>query len=374
MQLFTIGLVQLDIDGTPKLVQGRPVYTYGPPDVDGLSRVFTGFSWYGPDTSKARFYSSPDVLTIDRLYNPMQPYPDYHSTSEKDFLGAVVPVQPVPDPEASLSVAMDTLFNHPNVGPFISKQLIQRLVTSNPSPDYVSRVAQVFNSDGRHVRGNMGAVVKAILMDREARSTTNPTRPGWGKVREPVLRMTAFLRAYHATSDSGLYLIGCTDDPVLTLAQSPLRAQSVFNFYRPGYVSPGGAAAAHDLVAPELQITTESSVAGYANFMMGVVQRGVGLKGLLGTASRNDVQPDFTAATNLADDSAALVGDVTARLIGDAVDASLKTQIQVAVDSIVIPAPNKDGTNGPQIANAKHNRVMTAILLALASPEYVVQK
>jgi len=127
-------------------------------------------------------------------------------------------------------------------------------------------------------------------------------------------------------------------------------------------------------VAPELQITTESSVAGYANFMMGAVQRGVGLKGLLGTASRNDVQPDFTAATSLADDSAALVGDVTARLIGDAVDASLKTQIQVAVDSIVIPAPNKDGTNGPQIANAKHNRVMTAVLLALASPEFIVQK
>jgi uncharacterized protein (DUF1800 family) len=374
MQLFTIGLVKLNIDGTPVLVNGQPVYTYTQSDIDGMSRVWTGWGWYGPDNSKARWNSSASVLTPDRMWNPMQAYPTYHSTSEKDFLGVVIPVQSTPDPAASRKVALDTLFNHPNVAPFISKQLIQRLVTSSPSPAYVARVATVFNDDGTGVRGNLAAVVKAILMDTEARSATNVTNPGFGKVKEPVLRLTSFLRAYGATSDSGLWLIGTTDDAGLELDQSPLRSESVFNFYRPGYMNAGGATAFNGLVAPELQITTESSVAGYANYMMGVLQRGVGANGLNGQGTRNDVQPNLSGAVALATDSTALVNDVTARLIGDTVNPDLVTQIKIAVDSIVIPAPNKAGTNGPAIAKAKTNRALTAVMLTLASPEYIVQK
>jgi uncharacterized protein (DUF1800 family) len=375
MQLFSIGLVQLNIDGTPKLDgNGNPAYTYGPADIDGLSRVFTGWSWFGPDKSKQRFYSTPGWLTPDRLYNPMQDYPDYHSVSEKDFLGAVVPAQAQPDPWASLKIGLDTLFNHPNTGPFISKQLIQRLVSSNPSPAYVARVATVFNNDGTGVRGNLGAVVKAILTDNEARDPALAQSPGFGKLREPVLRLTAFLRAYHATTDSGLVLLGSTDDPGTGLDQSPLRSTTVFNFFRPEYVFAGGETAANGLVAPELQITSETTVAGYANYMMGAVARGVGMRGLTGQATRNDVQPDFTAATALAGDSSQLVPDVCARLIGDTVDADLVTQIRAAVDSIAVPAWNKTHSNGAQIANALHNRVLTAVLLALASPEYITQK
>jgi uncharacterized protein (DUF1800 family) len=375
MQLFTIGLVQLNIDGTPKLgADGNPIYTYSQADIDGLSRVFTGWGWYGPDNSKARWNSSASVLTPDRMWNPMQAYPDYHSTSEKDFLGVTIPTSATPDTPGDLKVALDTLFNHPNVGPFISKQLIQRLVTSNPSPAYVSRVASVFNNDGTGARGNLAAVVKAILMDDEARNPNNVTNPGFGKIKEPVLRLTSFLRAYHSTSDSGLWLIGTTDDAGDQLDQSPMRSDSVFNFYRPGYMNAGGATAFNGLVAPEMQITDESSVAGYANFMMSVLQRGVGSNGLNGTGTRNDVQPDLSGAVNLATDSTALVNDVTARLIGDTVDADLKTQIQIAVDSITIPAPNKAGTNGPAIAKAKLNRALTAVMLAIASPEYIVQK
>jgi len=374
MQLFTIGLVQLNIDGTPKMSGGEPIYTYTQADIEGLSRVFTGWGWHGPDSSKARWSSNSDVLTEDRLYNPMQPYPDYHSTSEKAFLGVVVPEQGTPDPRASLKVALDTLYNHPNVGPFISKQLIQRLVTSNPKPAYVARVAKVFNDDGTGVRGNMKAVVKAILMDVQARRPALVENPGYGKVREPVLRMTAFLRAYKATSDSGLFLIGTTDDAGTQLTQSPMRSESVFNFYRPGYMNAGGATAFNGLVAPGLQITTESSVAGYANFMMGILQRGVGQKGLDGQSTRNDVQPDLSSAVALAEDSNMLVDDVTARLIGEPVNADLKAEIKVAVDSIVIPAPNKTGTNGNAIAKAKQNRALTAVMLTLASPEFLVQK
>jgi hypothetical protein len=217
-------------------------------------------------------------------------------------------------------------------------------------------------------------VVKAILTDTEARSTANTNDPTFGKVKEPVLRLTSFLRAYGATSDSGLYLIDTTDDAGTELNQSPLRSESVFNFYRPGYMNAGGATAFNGLVAPELQITTESSVAGYANFMMNTLTRGVGKRGLDGLATRLDVQPNISGAVALAADSTALVNDVTARLIGDTVNADLKTEIKTAVDSIVIPAPNKAGTNGPQIAKAKQNRASVALLLTLAAPEYSVQK
>ena len=375
MQLFTIGLVQLNMDGSAKLDgNGLPVYTYGASDIDGLSHVFTGFSWFGPDKNPKRFYSSPAWLTPDRLWNPMQSYPDFHSTLEKDFLKTTIPASDTPDPDGDLKIALDALFNHPNVGPFISKQLIKRLVTSNPSAPYVARVARVFNDDGSGVRGNLKAVVKAVLTDNEARNPDLAAQPGYGKLREPVLRLTAFLRAYHATSDSGLVLIGNTDDAGNGLAQSPLRSPSVFNFFRPEFTFAGGRTSANGLVAPEMQITSETSVAGYINTMMAAVSRGTGMKGLTGQASRPDVQPVFDAAQALAYDSSLLVADVCARLIGDNVNADLITQIRIAVDSINVPPPNKGGTNGQQIANALHNRVLTAVLLALASPEYITQK
>jgi uncharacterized protein (DUF1800 family) len=295
-----------------------------------------------------------------------------HETGSKTFLGTTIPANT--SGEESLRLALDAIFAHSNVAPFISRQLILRLVCSNPSPAYVTRIATIFNNDGAGVKGNLKAVVKAILTDPEARSTTNVTAPTWGKVKEPVLRLTSLLRAYGATSDSGLWLIGTTDDAGTQLAQSPLRSESVFNFYRPGYMNAGGSTAFNGLVAPELQITTESSVAGYANFMMGVLQKGVGTKGLDGSAPRNDVQLNLDPAAALADDSTALVNDVTARLIGDTVNDDLKTQIKIGVDSIAIPALNKTGTNGSAIARAKMNRALTAVMLTLAAPEYTVQK
>ena len=375
MQLFSIGLVQLNLDGTPKLdSHGQPTYTYGASDIDGLSRVFTGFAWAGPDTSQDRFNNKPDVEVPLRYWTPMQGYPQDHSMSAKSFLGVTVPAQTTADPNASLKKALDTIANHPNVGPFISKQLIQRLVTSNPSPQYVTRIAKVFNDDGKGVRGNMKAVVKAILLDDEARNPSTAIGPGYGKLREPVLRLTAFLRAYHATSDSGLFLIASTDDPGAGLGQSPLRSPTVFNFWRPEYVSAGGQTAAHGLVAPEMQITSESSVAGYPNFMMAAIQRGLGSRGLTGTAARADVNPDFSGAMKLADTSSALVDDVTARLIGDNVNTSLKSLIQAAVESIPVPKLNKAGSNQGAIDAANKNRVNTAVLLTLASPEFIAQK
>jgi len=367
MQLFSIGLVELNPDGTPK---PGPIYTYGPADIDGLSHVFTGFSWAGPDQSKERFFNNPDVQAPYRMYTAMQPYPQYHSTAEKDFLGVVIPEQQQPHPWHSMNVALDTLAAHPNVGPFLSRQLIQRLVTSNPSPKYVGRVAAVFKNDGHGARGNLAAVVKAILMDKEARLGWDRDGHRYGKVREPVLRLTAFLRAYGARSQSGRYLINSTDDPGTELSQSPLRARSVFNFYRPGYIPPGGQAEQYGMALPEMQITNENSVAGYANFMMGVVRYGIGQRADDHDAS-NDVQPDYRSAMQLAGDPAALVDDTIARLLGHTND-ELRHQIINAVASITVP-DKRDG-NGDFIHKQKQNRVWAAVLLTLASPEFVVQK
>ncbi len=373
MQLFSIGLVQLNHDGTPRLDgAGKPVETYGPDDIEGLASVFTGFSWAGPDTLNSRF--AGNLRDPNRLVLPMQGYPQYHSTLPKRFLGTTVAAQGVADPAASLKAAIDTLFAHPNVGPFISRQLIQRLVTSTPSPAYVGRVAAVFDNNGTGVRGDLKAVVRAILLDDEARSASVAAQPHYGKLREPVLRLTAFLRAFNARSDSGQVLMTYTDDPGLTLAQTPLRSPSVFNFFRPGYVPPGGEAAAAGMTLPEMQITNESSVAGYANYMIAAVQRGVGQKGIDGRAARPDLQPDLGPLLPLAADAGALVDQVLARLLGAGTNGTLRSEMVAAVGSIAIPALKPDGSNRALVDKAKANRVRAAVALALVSPEFIVQK
>ena len=372
MQLFSIGLVQLNVDGSVKAgPDGKPLETYTGADIAGLAKVFTGWSWDGPDTADGRYYGwGTEFIDPARLYSPMQGYTQFHSLSEKKFLGATVPAQARADPNASLKVALDTLAAHPNVGPFIGRQLIQRLVTSNPSPAYVSRVALAFTAGG----GDMKAMVKAVLLDPEARDATIASGPAYGKLREPVLRLTAFLRAFGATSDSGKFLIGTTDDAGTQLGQSPLRSPSVFNFYRPGYVPPNTLAGMAGLAAPEMQITHETTVAGYANFMRSGVQNGFGQNGTDYKAARRDVQIDYTGEIALADTSAALVDRVLERLLGPAPRDALKAEIVAAVDSIVIPVLKADGSNQTAIDNARKNRVYTAVVLTLVAPEFLVQK
>jgi uncharacterized protein (DUF1800 family) len=383
MQLFSIGVFKLNPDGTPVRVNGNTVPTYTSDDVAGLSRVFTGFSWAcpaAPNSNNCFFNgSSGGVSDPDRYIKPMVAYPQFHSTEAKTFLGTTIPVQTTPNPLASLKTALDALAAHPNVGPFLSRQLIQRLVGSNPSSAYVTDVAAVFANNGAGVRGDLKAVIKALLLHPEARSAVNPNVANNSaiKLREPVLRLSAYLRAFPHTSDTGNWKVGNTDSVSTSLGQTPLRAPSVFNFYRPGYVAPGTQSAAAGLVAPEMQLVNETSVSGWVNAMRDNLSNGVGINnGTIGTTvyNRRDLQRNWAAEMEMASKPPALVSFVTDRLLyGQATDA-LRTEILNAVTSIVVPALNGTGSNLAQVNAAKRNRINVAVLLTLAAPEFLVQK
>ena len=374
MQLMSIGLHQLNADGTEQLANGQPVDTYGQADISGMAKVFTGWSWNCPDwPDNSCFFngSANGSSDPDRGFKMLLGYPQYHSPEAKTFLGVTIAAQTKGDPDASLKTALDTLANHGNVGPFIGKQLIQRLVTSNPSPQYVAAVTAAFNGAG--TRGDMKAVVKAVLMNPEARSVSSSS----GKLREPVLKLSAYLRAFPFKSDSGDYKVGNTDNPGTALGQTPMRSPSVFNFYRPGYVPPGTEAAKAGLAVPEMQLAQETTAAGYVNYMRDNINSGVGayngtINGVV--FNRRDLQPDFTAELLLADNSNGLVDRLSDRLMYGAMPADLKTEIAGAVDKIVIPALNAQKTNQAQIDAAKLNRVKAAIFLAVVSPEFQVQR
>lgn len=359
MQLFTIGLSKLNSDGSVILSNGKPIDTYTNDDISGLAKVFTGWSWAGADKSNTRFYGGN--ADANRDWMPMQSYPAFHSVSIKSFLGTTIAAQSPANPEASLKTALDTLFNHPNVGPFIGKQLIQRLVTSNPSPQYVARVAAAFNNNGTGVRGDMKAVIKAILLDPEARSDPSLNNAGIGKLREPILRLANWLRAFNAKSSSGAYRITNLDDPLTSLGQTPMRSPSVFNFYRPGYVPPNSSIANAQLVSPEMQITAETSVVGYLNFMRDAIANGTG--------TSRDVKADYSNLSTLATTPEQLLDKVNLLLMSNQMSSGLRSQIIAAVNSIAIPT-----TTQTAIDAAKLNRVYMSVFLTMASPEYLVQK
>ena len=376
MQLMSIGLHQLNADGSEQLVAGAPVDTYGQADISGMAKVFTGWSWACPDwPDNSCFFSGTanGNTDPDRSIKSMLGYPQYHSTDEKKFLGVTIAAQSKGDPDASLKTALDTLTNHANVGPFIGRQLIQRLVTSNPSPAYVAAVSAAFNGSSGSARGDMKAVIKAVLMNPEARTVSASS----GKVREPLLRLSAFLRAFPFSSDTGFYAVGNTDNPGTQLGQSAMRSPSVFNFYRPGYVPPGTEAAKAGLEVPELQIASETTAAGYVNYMRDGISGGVGAyNGTVNGVVRNrrDLQADFSAELALASDSSALTDRMNAKLMYGTMPAALKAEIVGALDKLVIPALNAGGTNQAAIDTAKRNRVNAAIFLTVVSPEFQVQK
>ena len=347
MQLFTIGLVKLDIKGNPQV--GTETYTQE--DVTRLARVFTGWRYDGPISDR------------ESLRRPMKADPNLHSTTEdKNFLGSGI--APGDSADTSLEKALTLLAQHENTAPFISKQLIQRLVTSNPSPDYVGRVATVF----RQTQGNLGAVVQALLLDDEA---VNGPAPGtvphnlWGKVTEPVLRYTSLARALQLKSSTPVFVLGSMNNPGSQLGQTPMHSPSVFNFYRPGYVPPPRPnSSGRSYLAPELQILTETSVAGTVNHLMELANKPQEGTAAVGAAS-DGLMVDYTPFTDARMSPEAQLGKLHLLLANRSLDSA-------SLDSILQLMKSVGGTKPTPEDMLKRARL--AAILVMAHPDAIVLK
>jgi len=348
LQLFTIGLYKLHPDGTLQLdVDGLPIATYGQEEIKGFAQVFTGWTFAGQDRSEEwRFYwPEPDWR------QPMEVWTEHHSTGAKQLLnGVVLPAGQTP--QADLTAALDNIFQHANVGPFVCRHLIQRLVTSNPSPGYVYRCGQSFANNGQGVRGDMKAVLRTILLDWEARSTDVLNQQGYGKVREPIVRFVNLLRALKAQPPAdGRFRYYWQASAEWGLNQAPLQAPTVFNFFEPTYSQPGAIADA-GIVAPELQITNETSVFGTANFLRGVLE---------GYADDDtEVTLNYTYLTSAGSTSVVLD---RVNLLFYSGGMSTETRTILA-----------DALNDPDFPTEPVERALTLVWLVSLSPEFVVQR
>jgi uncharacterized protein (DUF1800 family) len=296
--------------------------------------------------------------------------PKKHSTLAASFLGATVPAGA--KGEDALKIALDTLFNHPNVGPFFGKQMIQRLVTSNPSPAYVARVASAFNNNGAGVRGDLKAVWAAIFLDDEARNPQNVSNPNFGKLREPMLRYVQWGRSFGLNSKAGSWKIFNTSSPSDQLGQSPLRSPSVFNFFRPGFVPPSTALSATMTPAPEFQLVNETTVGGYLNFMQDRIRVGIYTGNPNVSHLTKDEQYTPTITANYAKELA-LVGDAKA-LVNRLNLILCAGQLSAATQKTIVDALSGTPITSTSTNEQKLDRVSAAILLVMASSEYLVLK
>jgi len=351
MQLCTVGRTLLHPDGTLKLdAQGNAVPTYDQTTVREMAKVFTGWGFASDDPDPSFIAAYSDYL------RPMRLYPNYHDNSAKTIVGG----RTLPANQGGakdLSDTLDALCNHPNTAPFICRQLIQRLVTSNPSPGYVYRVASVFANNGRGTRGDLGAVVRAILTDPEARSRDAANQPTFGKLREPVLRVTAMLRSLNGDSNSGRipFYSQSTDEK---LAQTPLKAPSVFNFFEPAFVQPGRLAT-QGLVSPEFQILNAATLVSTTNFFQ-VYLNTRPPADTISQLVRIRLSPaDFALARN----SEKLVEQLNVRLAGGSLQKSV-TERLVRMLAPFLATTDED----------LESRFRSVAYVILASPQCAIQK
>lgn len=453
-QLFSVGLVMLNPDGTPQLDSGgKPIPTYGQATITNFAHVFTGWNWAdcdknydypqnGPPVFNGTYsdhftdcfspYQEPDgflkpMKAFDVVNYPDPGDPSYHDNGtdpvndahNKQLLaydatattiaavnGGVLPdgVSAYSDGTAAgdLKFALDNIFNHPNVGPFIAKQLIMRLVTSNPTPAYVARVAGIFNNDGTGMRGNLKAVVQVILLDPEARYGQFRNPESFGKLREPLLTLTHFWRAMGAQHRCGNNIAATANSSASMYANQPYRyagygttwvtgqstsygvgvnqasldAPTVFNFFKPSF-SPPGEASARGLVAPEFQIATDSIVAGSNNTFASYAL--YGNYDINASCNANDDFGDVvvnysqdkalagSANGGASDPSNRLVDAYNIRFMSGQMSPYMRDQLVSYLNTI-----DSTWANGSQ--DWRLQRVYRALYLILTSPEYMIQK
>jgi uncharacterized protein (DUF1800 family) len=399
MQLFSIGLVRLNPDGTP--LDGdpgtpgvQPMPTYDQDTIRGFAHVFTGWNFstcQPPEPSGGGFTwwhweycpSGPDTMEYQLRpgwRTPMAPWGSgtafgevYHaSEGNKQLLaypGVSLPGGVLPaggSAQGNLQAALDNIFNHPNVGPFIGRLLIQRLTTSNPSPAYVGRVAAAFANDGQGVRGNLAAVVRAVLMDPEARDPAQ--RPAhFGKLREPLLRLTGLWRALDARSNSGRVGEGW---PEYFTAQAVQRSPTVFNFYLPNYQLPGEIANL-GLYSPEFQITTDTYLTRLSNALRGF--SGWAWRGNPGLGAWDPLQVVLQPYFDQAHDMDRVLDRFDLLFMARGMSMPMFEVLRDHAEDIDIGPFDWDETGNVARSN-RRERIHDTLWLLLTSPEYVVER
>lgn len=365
MQLFSIGLYELNIDGTNKLdPEGKPIPTYSQSNVESFAHIFTGWTYAGADN-----FWWP---TVRESILPMQVWvknglEEYHDFSLRTILNnEILPANT--NAKDGLKIALDNIFNHPNVGPFISKQLIQRLITSNPSPEYVARVAKIFNQNSLGVRGDLKEVVEAIYLDKEARILP-AANSNFGKLKEPILKLSALWRAFKGTSNSGKNEYRY---PEGDLIQGPLKSPTVFNFFQPNYSHPG-VIRDKGLVSPEFQIHDESSITTITNRLYSFTKWRV--------RGHDDLNPDQNAIKDLmfinldkekllAVNSDDLINHLNLLLLNGEMSVFTKGIVKEMIEFTKIVG----NETADQLNNKMRERATNAIIMIMNSPDYNIQR
>lgn len=356
IQLFTLGLLELNLDGTYQLDgQGELIEIFDNSDITGLAKVFTGLSLENNNFGRRNNDRSA-------MYRSLVVFPEHHSQLEKNFLGTTISANT--SGEQSIEQALDAIFQHGNMAPFLSRQLIQRLTASSPSPAYVQRVATSFETGtftlpdgsavGTGLRGDMQATIASILLDAEALQDPATAPAESGKIREPMVRIINWARAFNETTPNArnARLLNNLE----ALGQHPFKSPSVFNFFRPGFIAPGSDTAAAGLTAPELQIMDESSAIAYINTINAFIYN-------LG----GGVNPDYSGETAIAHDGPALIDRLDLILTGGSVNAETKARILSMMDEV----PVRTGT--VDAAADRLARVHLATTMIMTAPGYLVQ-
>lgn len=372
LQLFSIGLDELNPDGTAKLdSNGNKIPTYNQQHIQEFARVFTGWSLANSKSFAElgiQGFSSNDVV-------PLKAFSDMHDTGEKTLLnGEVIPAGKTP--EDDLRAAIRNIMKHDNVGPFISKKLIQYLITSNPSPQYVARVASIFNNNGSGIKGDMKAVIKAIYFDTEARNITESNQHYFGKPREFPLQVSGLWRAFKA---QGIEIKNSAGPSVKTIRymndalyeeQSAFNAPTVFNYYQ-SHFSPPGLLANSQLLAPEFQLLNQSSSVSQANLLAKMI------------FNRHKNDPDLYTDTGQGWGTVAIWSNPPVKAV-----LNLDAEIAIANDAnalvsrlnLLLTQGQISAEDSQRIANHIRflkeplDRIYEAAYLLVISPEYAVQR
>ena len=363
LQLFTLGLVELKPNGQPvKAEDGSEVELYDNSDITELAKVFTGLSFSGTN-----FDTRLNRVPLASFHASLEMFDEYSASGSKQFLGNTIAADT--GGAASIELALDIIFEHPNLGPFLGRQLIQRFVTSHPTNAHVRRVSEAFDAGsyqlpggeviGTGQRGDLAAVISAVLFDIDAGDASVTDNPASGKLREPVIRFTHWARAFEVNSadSSNERALRNTSSPQL-LGQQPYGSPSVFNFYRPGYIAAGTSTGDAGLTAPELQITNAGTIIGYANFLtLFALQNSPRYDNSLPRA----FVPDYAPYTSLADDTTALLDSLDLILTHGTLAPETRQRITDVLASI-----------DQQSTDTSELKTQAAVILIMTSPEYIV--